>query len=143
MSAALHPAAGDLRALTLLDTVPPGCRALPIGDDRHAPHLRAGAVAVIDPADCDPVHGELFAVQYGRRPAVMQTVWRTTGDLAAWWCVGLDDPRSWAECEARMSAGRMLPCADGPYGPGCLEERTLGRVVGLLQPSSPQVSHGL
>lgn len=134
-------ATGELRALTLLDALPPGCRALAIRDDRHAPHLRAGEVAVIDPADCDPVHGELFAVQYGDGPTVMQTVWRTTGNLTAWWCVSLDDPKSWAECQARMDAGRALYLADGPYRPGGLEERTLGRVVGLLQPSTLEMRH--
>ncbi|MGI4941002.1 MAG: hypothetical protein ACRYHQ_10655 [Janthinobacterium lividum] len=101
-----------------------------------------GRVAIIDPADCDLVHGELYAIQYGRGPAVMQAIWRTTGNLAAWWCVSLDDPRSWAECQARINAGHTLRMADGPYGPGHLEDRTLGRVVGLLQPSTLQVTHG-
>ena len=128
--------AGEIRALTILDAVPAGCRVLTVRDDRHTPHLRAGEVAVIDPSDCDPVHGELFAVQYGSGPTVMQTVWRTTGKLTAWWCISLDDPKSWAECEARMNAGRVLHMADGPYRPGGLEEKILGRVIGLLQPSS-------
>ncbi len=134
--------AGELRALTILDAVPAGCRALPIGDDRHAPHLRTGEVAIVDPADCDLVHGELYAIQYGRGPTVMQAIRRTSGTLTAWWCVSLDDPGSWAECQARINAGRTLRMADGPYGPGGLEERTLGRVVGLLQPSTLQVHHG-
>ena len=133
-------ATGEVRALTLLDAVPPACRAMRIDDDRHAPHLRAGEVAIIDPADCDLVHGELFAIGYGRGPAVMQVIRRTTGDLTAWWCVSLDDPRTWAECQARINAGSVLRMADGPYGPGYLEERTLGRVVGLLQLSALPVT---
>ena len=62
---------GELRALTLLDTLPPGCRALTVRDDRHASHLRAGEIAVIDLNDCHPIHGELFAVLYGNGPTVM------------------------------------------------------------------------
>lgn len=132
----------EVRALTVLDTVPAGCRAMTVPNDYHAPHLRRGEVAIIDPTDCALVHGELFAVQYGQGPAIMQAVWRTTGDLSAWWCVSLDDPTSWADCQARIKAGRMLRMADGPYRPGGLEERTLGRVVGILQPATEQVTHG-
>ena len=131
-----------VRALTVLDTVPAGCRAMPVPDDHNAPHLRQGEVAVVDPADCTLVHGEVFAVQYGQGPAIMQAVWRTTGNLSAWWCVSLDDPRSWADCKARMDTGRVLRMADGPYRPGALEEHTLGRVVGILQPEPAQVHHG-
>ena len=131
-----------VRALTVLDTVPAGCRAMPVLNDHHAPHLRRGEVAIIDPADCTLAHGELFAVQYGAGPAIMQTVWRTTGNLSAWWCVSLDDPTSWADCQARMNAGRVLRMADGPYRVGALEERTLGRVIGILQPATEQVTHG-
>ena len=131
-----------VRALTVLDTVPAGCRAMPVPNDHNAPHLRRGEVAIIDPADCALVHGELFVVQYGQGPAVMQVVWRTTGNLSAWWCVSLDDPRSWADCKARMDTGRVLRMADGPYRPGGLEERTLGRVIGILQPEPAQVHHG-
>ena len=135
-------APSEVRALTVLDTVPAGCRAMPVPNDHHAPHLRRGEIAVIDPADCTLVHGELFVVQYEQGPAIMQAIWRTTGDLSAWWCVALDDPRSWADCKAQIDSGRKLRMADGPYRLGALEDRTLGRVVGILQPATAQVSHG-
>ena len=132
----------EVRALTVLDTVPAGCRAMPVPNDYNAPHLRQDEIAIVDPADCALVHGELFVVACGAGPAIMQVRWRTTGNLSAWWCGSLDDPKSWAECEAWINAGRVLRMADGPYRPGGLEERTLGRVVGILQPEPAQVHYG-
>ena len=106
----------EVRALTMLDVVPAGCRAMSVLNDHHAPHLRRGEVVIIDPTDCSLVHGELFIVTYSNGPAIMQVVWRTTGNLSAWWCVSLDDPTSWADCQARMKGrprashgGRSLP----------------------------------
>ena len=131
-----------VRALTVFDAVPNGCRAMPVPDDRNAPHLRQGEIAVVDPADCVLVHGELFVVQYGQGPAIMQAIWRTRGDLSAWWALCLNRPKDWPEAQAWMAAGRALPMGDGPYCPGGLEERTLGRVIGILQPEPAQVSHG-
>ena len=132
----------DVRALTVLGTVPAGCRAMPVLDDRNAPHLRQGEIAIIDPADCALVHGELFAVLYGSGPTIMQAIWRTRGDLSAWWALCLNRPKDWPEAQAWMAGGRALPMGDGPYRPGGLEERTLGRVIGILQPATVQVSHG-
>ena len=134
--------AGEVRALTIFDAVPAGCRAMPVPDDRNAPHLRRGEVAVIDPADCVLVHGELFAVQFGRGPSITQALWRRHGDHANWWTHILNRPGNWPEAEAWMRAGRSVPAADGPYRPGGLEEKILGRVVGLLQPENLQVFHG-
>lgn len=135
-------APSEVRALTVLASVPTGCRAMPMPDDRNDPHLRRGEVAILDLADCALVHGELFVVQYGSGPAIMQAVWRTTGDLSAWWALCLNRPKDWPEAQAWMAAGRALPMGDGPYRPGGLEERTLGRVIGILQPSPAQVAHG-
>ena len=122
--------------------MPAGCRAVPVLDDHHAPHLRRGEVAVIDLGDCDLVHGELFAVAYGRGPEIVQAVWRTTGDLTAWWAMCLNRPRGRDGFDAWARAGRTIPMADGPYRDGGLESITLGRVVGILQPATAQVTHG-
>jgi hypothetical protein len=142
MRSATAPLPPEVRALTVLGTVPDGCRAMPVLDDRNAPHLRQGEVAVIDPTDCVLIHGELFAILYGSGPAIMQAIWRTRGDLSAWWALCLDRPKDWPEAQAWMAAGRALPMGDGPYRAGALEERTLGRVIGILQPATAEVHHG-
>lgn len=72
MHSAAVPLPPEVRALTVLDTVPVGAGAMPVLDDRNAPHLRRGEVAIIDPQDCVLVHGELFAVLYGSGPTIMQ-----------------------------------------------------------------------
>jgi len=129
------------RALTVFDVVPDGCRDLPVRDDWNAPHLRDGEVAIVDPGDCDLQHGELYAVAYSRGPEIMQAVWRTAGNVTTWWAMNLNRPRSRDEFDAWLRAGRTIPAADGPYRPGGLEERILGRVVGILQSLTSQVSN--
>ena len=134
--------AGEIRALTVLDAVPAGCRAMAVLDNRNAPHLRPGEVAVVDIVDCDLAHGELYAVQFGSGPSITQALWRRHGDQGHWWTYTLNRPRDWPETEAWMRGGKTVPSADGPYRPGGLEEKILGRVIGLLQPATAQVSHG-
>ncbi len=133
--------AGEIRALTLLDAVPAGCRAMAVLDDKNAPHLRLGEVAVIDPADCGLVHGELYAVQFGRGPSITQALWRRHDDQGHWWTHTLNRPCDWPETDAWMRAGKTVPAADGPYRSGGLEEKILGRVIGLLQPSTFMVPY--
>ena len=142
MRSAAVPLPPEVRALTVLDTVPAGCRAMPVPDDRNAPHLRRGEVAIIDPADCVLVHGELFVVQYGRGPAIMQVAWKLWLGGWNWWAVCLNRPRDEAEMWAWARARRSIPSSDGPYRDGGLESITLGRVVGILQPATVQVPHG-
>ena len=130
-----------LRALTLHDVVPAGCRTMPVLDDWHAPHLRLGEMAVVDPSDRELQHGELYAVAYASGPDIVQAAWRTTGNLTAWWAIALDRPRGPDGFAAWVEAGRVIPMADGPYRPGALEDMVLGRVVGILQPTSFEGPH--
>lgn len=51
-----------LRALLVYDTLPAGCIAHTVTKDDLGPHLRPGEFAIIDPADRDPVRGELYLV---------------------------------------------------------------------------------
>ncbi len=134
-------AVGEIRALMVYGHIPPGHRALPVVDDRNAPHLRAGELAVVDLADCELQHGELFAVAYGRGPAIMQTLWRTWLGEANWWCVQINRPKGDAEMAAWSRAGRAIPSSDGPYAPGGLESIVLGRVVGVLVPFGAEAVH--
>jgi hypothetical protein len=58
---ALQP--GEYRALTWFDRVPLDCGTVPVEDDRFAPHLKIGELAVIDPEDREPVAGEVSVVK--------------------------------------------------------------------------------
>lgn len=49
---------GEYRALTLYEAAPWDCGTSLVEDDRFAPHLRAGEMAIVDPDDNDVVAGE-------------------------------------------------------------------------------------
>ena len=38
----------------------------PVVDDSAWPIFRAGEIVIIDPRQKDPIHGELFVIEYGR-----------------------------------------------------------------------------
>ena len=57
---------GSFRALTLFEMLPPGHVALRVEDDASEPHLHRGEYAIVDTTDRDPVHGELFMVQFSK-----------------------------------------------------------------------------
>ncbi|AWN47144.1 hypothetical protein DK419_13155 [Methylobacterium terrae] len=133
----------ELRALPLFDSLPAGCIAHPVADNEAAPHLRLGEFAVIDTVDRDPIHGELFVIRYrspvydlGYRDRIVQTnlrVYRSpAGEDVRWWACPYQRPRSLDELHQWLNEGRMVGLSDGPYCPGMLEEKLVGRVVGLL-----------
>ncbi len=53
-----------LRALPTLDALPAGAIAHPVADTTAAPHLLPGDFAVVDTADREPTHGELYVIRY-------------------------------------------------------------------------------
>lgn len=54
----------ELRALPVLAAVPGGHLTFPVPDEAFHPHLRRGEFAVVDLADHQPAHGELFLIAY-------------------------------------------------------------------------------
>ena len=121
----------ELRALECFDNVPQGCRLHLQADDRHAPHLRVGEFAVIDPTDRQPVSGELYMVRWADtgREAVMQVLIRDEGV----WFAPLNRPRNADEAATWMRTGRPIWTGDGPLGPEFLSEYIIGRVLGIFQ----------
>ena len=127
------PALQPIRALEVFSTVPAGHTLHPQRDDAHAPHIRAGEFAVIDPTDREPEHGELFLIEFGRnshagpRATIMQTWCKwyeyigqprkspdepvVMGPGYAWMMLPLNRCRSAEEAMARIRRG--LPVYGG------------------------------
>ncbi len=127
------PPQPGLRPFIIYDTLPDGMATHFVTDGRNEPMLRSGEVLVIDPSDCDPMHGELFAVQWksGKLPSVELTTWLDRKDC---WAIGGIQPAFVAE---RAGATAIPACYVGDYGyrTEYMREVILGRVIGILEPS--------
>ncbi len=151
MATILQPQQPDLRAFVVYDRLPAGCTAYPVTDNRNAPHLRVGDIAVIDPSDRDPAAGELFVIDRGEDSSGIVETWRmslraSSGpggsiiDTTGWMVAPTNRARSHAEREDRMKRGVHVGWVDGPYATegvnaGYLKQRLRGRVVGILEPA--------
>lgn len=134
-SQALQPTT-DLRALDQFDTIPAGCTGMVITNDRFAPHLRLGEIAVVDPNDKEPVSGELFVVGINdvlgeRKPKIVQTFGRITTIVED--DKGVDRLCWWDRFEFRRPG--MLSLSDGPIlTEGWRDRRCIGRIIGFVAP---------
>jgi hypothetical protein len=115
----------ELRALEVMRSVPTGCVAFPITDDRSMPHLKLGEFAVVDTTDRVPAIGELFAIQWegGRRDVVV--VLRggfggTANLVVAPYAPSFDHE------------GKRLRVVEGPYRAEHLASKLVGRIVGVF-----------
>lgn len=150
-SPAAAPCARLPCALQVFATLHAGCLFHIATDDGGAPHVRAGEIAIVDPADREPRAGELFLVTYGsperpgaRRRTIVE-VWprqhcNEAGTFIGWWSGPVIRPRSAAEaaeCFAGLKAGgRVVETADGPRTAEHLREALVGRVIGILRTAS-------
>lgn len=110
------------------DRLSPSLRAHEVTSDMVAPRLRRGDVAIFDPADREPIHGEHFVVQWTRldRRDVVEVSLEPGG-----WCF------IWQNTVAAVGGGpsKKVRWCDGPCRPGGMEQSILGRVVGILAPN--------
>jgi hypothetical protein len=151
MATLTQPQQPGLRAFIAYDRLPEGCIAFPVTDGANAPHLRPGDIAIIDPTDREPQHGELFVIAWasggiGIRETVSKAMRARCGpngeiiDTVCWMVAGANRPRSFAEASERLERGAYMGWADGPYateGPraGYLNGLLRGKVVGILEPT--------
>lgn len=150
MSTVLAPQQPDLRAFIVYDAAPRGWIAHLVTDDATAPILRPGDVALIDPAQRDPIQNELFLIVYGRgqpgeRRAIVEMDCRShfsgTHHFGGWWSHPYNRPRSFEESRRWIEERRRIRFSDGPIdaaspsGMAYLRNMLVGRVVGLLAPS--------
>src|SRR5918912_1303741 len=118
---------GAYRAVTMCDAAPTGCILHPVTNADSEPHLHVGEFAVIDTTDRDPIHGELFLIQYQStdRRCIVETYLRGHEcdgvSFTAWWAMPLNRPRSWNDVQRWISERRTLAICDGPYRSGALE----------------------
>jgi hypothetical protein len=128
----------EYRALQLFDQIPAGHAAFPILDDCSHPHLRCGEIALIDTSDLDPVHGELFVIQWdnGSRQ-IKQLIGRTARhpkgyDYLGWWTTSLFT-------RDFLPGYGYVRTVDGPRLTEMIKEAIVGRVVGILESLSINV----
>ena len=149
----------ELRAYPCYDRLPRGCVMFPVADDAAWPIFRPGEVVVIDPRQRDPIHGELFVIEYGKgsndpRRGLVETFLRAgrygkaTPDgyslaefeeTSCWHTGAYNRPRSAEEGMQWLRAGRRGSFVDGPVGQDArglayMRQRLVGRVIGILQP---------
>lgn len=137
----------EYRALQVYELLEPRHRTFLVPDNRSAPHLRAGEYAVIDTADVEPQHGELYLIQWSsgaRRRCIVQARadhLNITGPGAepslCWW-VGDLVRVTIAQIEAMKARAKPgeVPVitgglSDGAYQTDHLRSKLLGRVVGV------------
>ena len=129
----------ELRALTIFDRLPAKHSTLLTTEDGAEPHLCKGEFAVVDTTDREPQHGELYVIQYQGHERRRRLIQLTSSQLnitgpgakpsLVWWC---GDLRGW-----RKTDEKMLGCpvyaglSDGPYETEHLQEKLIGRVVGV------------
>lgn len=136
----------QLRALTVFDSLPPGCALQLVSNDDSAPHIRVGEFAVIDPADTAPQHGEVYIVRrLDGTTSIRQLISRpfkspAGGELIGWWTRCLNFvPYDDALAAARRDAPGEIPfishlsMIDGPRLADVIQPSLLGRVIGVFE----------
>lgn len=153
----------ELRALPTLPALPPDCMTFQVPDDAFHPHLRRGEFVVIDLADRQPAHGELFLQRfedwrieggfchclvkatasagfYGRpqgwpecQPGISFAPAVGFEPVTVWHLVYWLPPADPAEYRAALREG-WARLADGPFRTEPLARKLVGRVIGLFVP---------
>lgn len=136
------------RSLMVYDKAPADCRAHLVKDDRFAPQLWAGEVAVIDERDREPAEDEIFLVTISSPREPEGFVRKLMQPYSARsWGIGLED--SWMiafsirrqysrklstdEIADKLSTGEMT-LSDGPISDKGMRDKIIGRVVGVILP---------
>jgi hypothetical protein len=139
-----RPMQSGLRSFVIVDELPLDCIAYEVPDNCVEPHIRESEFAVVDTNDAEPMHGELFLIEWnsGRRQIVelaerTYNLWddetRTAAPGLAW--VSLINSSM-----TQMATGETVPIrfADGLIMKEGLREKLVGRVGGIYQPDYRQ-----
>ncbi len=129
-------------AFPVYSDVPKGHKLEPVRDGMHAPHLRPGEWAIINPADREIVFGEIYQVEYSNGHKVIWQVRperdtdrearrkHTGEDVACAYLRPLNNP-PWPEVERRLRTGEPIYLSDGPITLTGLQRIIVGRVIGV------------
>jgi hypothetical protein len=133
------PEIQELRALELMSRIPVGCALFPVMDDRSDPHLRRGEIAVVDTADRDPQHGEVYVIEWssGSR-CITQLIGPgfsgfSSSEKDHWWTGALTSRES-------VPGFGELRMIDGPRSKAGLQKALVGRVIGIFESLPIEVS---
>ena len=133
-----------LRAFIVFDEVPTGYILHEVQDDRMAPFLSRGDVAVIDTREADPIHGELSLIEWqsGRQQIIEVGRFDRPENIEGWdgqseyWCAFWRMELLSFDCE-RANHARWF---DGPYPEAAFAEKLLGTVVGIYEPRQARLA---
>ena len=134
------PPQPGLRSFIVYDDVPEGCFAFQTGEESVAPHIYDSEYAIVSPTDTDPVHGELFLIQWdGGRRQLVELRLRPgryhigpndeAVETSLWWAM--------FKWRTRNLAGKefpLKPWAEGPYREENIRPKLVGMVVGIYEP---------
>ncbi|MCP3463587.1 hypothetical protein [Bradyrhizobium sp. CCGUVB23] len=131
------------RALPLFHHLTQRLKTFRVDDTGSEPQIRFGEYAVVYTNDCNPVHDELFVIQYdsGERRRhvahVTSSYVNITGpgadDTLVYWVGDLAGFRQMSRSET--GAPVFAGISDGPYMPEHLKRKLMGRVVGVAKSS--------
>lgn len=148
----------ELRAYPVFDKLPKGCIMFPVVGEAAWPVLRHGEIVVVDTTQRDPIHGELFIIEFGKesgRPSkhlvetfgrILNLVTDGVAKPSLGWMVGAyNRPKTAEEARLWVDQGRANVFCDGPYASegrnaGYLPSKLTGRVIGILEPSFDETS---
>ncbi|QHD65757.1 hypothetical protein GS397_00840 [Sphingobium yanoikuyae] len=135
------PQQPGLRSYIVYDEPPAGCIVFENVRASVGCHVHTGEYVVIDPSDSDPMHGELFLIQWSTGAQELAETRLREGrygvgpngesELCSLW---------WIEVTQRMvgllsgRASGPTRWGDGPYREQHVREKLIGRVVGIYQP---------
>lgn len=118
----------ELRALSMLSSVPPVCMTVEAVDEAFEPHLHRGEFAVVDMSDRRPDHGELFVIAW-------ETPLRITGHIFRLCVVARSTSGHWhVKHELPTGEREMGGLSEGPFSTDGLASKLVGRVVGVFVP---------
>lgn len=134
-----EPMQPGLRSLIIYSAYPGEHLLFEVTDDGMSPHVNRGEFVIVDESDREPMHGELFLIQWsnGNRRVVevglfpKQDCVRPKGEQRGpWWNT------YWTNTMENFdgSPWKSLRWFDGPYPEAHLAEKLVGRVVGIYQP---------
>jgi len=137
----------ELRALTVFDQIPAGCRLQPVTNDDSDPHLRVGEFAVVDTTDTEPQNGEVYLIRWNSgctdivQAFCQQHYNNEIGDFTGWWtrCLRVlfyDDELEKARKLTSAGGITEIPrgcLVDGPRLIETFRETLIGRVIGIYE----------
>ncbi len=126
-----------LRSFIVYSRAPDGTFVREVLDDANEPHLREGDFVAIDPADREPIVGELYlfeSTSYRQDdPGRLKIIQATWNDGWKGWMIAATN-RLFDIPSVNGVVMEKIRFFDGPYTDEMLSQKIIGRVVGIVEP---------